>query len=240
MSDERRDLAAAGALGTLDASDSAALTAEVKRDPVLAAELDDYRATVSMLEASVAREGPSHDLFAGILAEIDLQPADSAVERGDSGSRRWNWSRVLPAFAVGAAATAAVFAFALALDSGSGPGTADAVAVVAGTPDFEAVQGEARLYGSDQPGGVVRLELTAVPAAPDGSHYEVWVLRPAAGGAMEAVGVFDPSGAEVNLELGLPGAGDYVAVDISVEPDAGSPAHSGTSLAGGKFESETT
>ena len=95
------------------------------------------------------------------------------------------------------------------------------------------MRGEARLYGSTQPGGVVRLELADVPDAPDGSHYEVWVLRPSAGEAMEAVGVFDAGGAEVELELGLPGAGDYAAVDISVEPDAGPPEHSGTSLAGG-------
>jgi len=240
MSDERSDLAAAGALGALDASDSAELAVQVARDPMLGAQLDDYRATVSMLEASVAREGPSHDLFAGILAEIEPQPAASAVERSDGGTRRWSWSRALPAFAVGAAATAAVFAIALALDSPGSPGTADAVAAVAGTPDFAAVQGEARLYGSDQPGGVVRLDLADVPAAPDGSHYEVWVLRPAAGGAMEAVGVFDSDGSHVELELGLPGAGDYVAVDISVEPDAVSPDHSGTSLAGGTFERQTT
>ena len=147
---------------------------------------------------------------------------------------------MLPAFAVGAAATAAVFAIALALDSGSSPATPDAVAAVAGTADFASVQGEARLYGSAQPDGVVRLELTDVPAAPEGSHYEVWVLRPAVGDAMEAVGVFDASGSQVELELGLPGAGDYVAVDISVEPDAGSPEHSGTSLAGGTFERQTT
>ena len=241
MSDERRDLAAAEALGALDASDSAQLAAEVERDPTLGAELNDYRATVTLLEASFAREGPSHDLFAGILAQIGPQPAASAVERSDGGTRRWSWRRALPAFAVGAAATAAVFAIALALDAGSGgPGAADAVAAVAGTPDFAAVQGEARLYGSGQPGGVVRLELADVPAAPDGSHYEVWVLRPAAGGAMEAVGVFDSDGSQVELELGLPGAGEYVAVDISVEPDAGSPEHSGTSLAGGRFEPSTT
>ena len=66
------------------------------------------------------------------------------------------------------------------------------------------------------------------------------MLRPASGETMEAVGVFDPTTSEVELELGLPGAGEYVAVDISVEPDAGPPEHSGTSLAGGEFEPRTT
>ena len=237
MSDQLRDRLAGAALGALDPSVSAVLAAEVERDPSLAAELDGYRTPVAMLESTVARERPSHDLFAGIRAEIEPQPA-GRVEAGPE--RRWSWRLALPAFAVGAAAAAAVFAIALALDSGSSPGAPDAVAEVAGTPEFAGVRGEARLYGSAQPGGVVRLDLVDVPAAPDGSHYEVWVLRPSAGEAMEAVGVFDSSGSEVELELGLPGAGDYAAVDISVEPDAGSPEHSGTSLAGGTFERPTT
>lgn len=237
MSDQLRDRLAGAALGALDPSDSAELAAEVERDPTLAAELDGYRTTVAMLESTVARERPSHDLFASIRAEIEPQPA-GRVEAGPE--RRWSWRLALPAFAVGAAAAAAVFAIALALDSGSSPGAPDAVAEVAGTPEFAGVRGEARLYGSTQPGGVVRLDLVDVPAAPDGSHYEVWVLRPSAGDAMEAVGVFDSSGADVELELGLPGAGDYAAVDISLEPDAGSPEHSGTSLAGGTFERPTT
>ncbi len=237
MNDVHRDRLAGEALGALDASDSAELAAEVERDPVLAAELDDYRTTVAMLESTVARERPSHDLFAGILAEIEPQPAGRVAAEPE---RRWSWRFALPAFAVGAATAAAVFAIALALDSSSSPGAPDAVAEVAGTPEFVDVRGEARLYGSTQPGGVVRLELADVPEAPDGSHYEVWVLRPSAGEAMEAVGVFDSSGAEVELELGLPGAGDYAAVDISLEPDAGPAEHSGTSLAGGTFERPTT
>jgi anti-sigma-K factor RskA len=237
MSDQLRDRLAGAALGALDPSDSAELAAEVERDPTLAAELHGYRTTVAMLESTVARERPSHDLFAGIWAEIGPQLA-GRVEAGPE--RRWSWRLALPAFTVGAAAAAAVFAIALALDSGSSPGAPDAVAEVAGTPEFAGVRGEARLYGSAQPGGVVRLDLVDVPAAPDGSHYEVWVLRPSAGEAMEAVGVFDSSGSEVELELGLPGAGDYAAVDISLEPDAGPPEHSGTSLAGGTFERPTT
>jgi hypothetical protein len=133
-----------------------------------------------------------------------------------------------------------VFAIALAVDGGGTLGTPDAVAAVQGTPEFVGVHGEARLYQAGTPNGVLRLELADVPPPPAGEHYEVWVLRPSTGDVMEAVGVFNPTTSEVTLELGLPGAGDYVAVDISVEPDAGPPEHSGTSLAGGKFEAPTT
>ena len=237
MSDELRDLAASEALGGLTPDESARLASELERDPALGLELEEYRATVSALETHVAREAPSHDLFAGILAEIEPAAAP-APERAQRGS--WSWRRALPAFAIGAAAGAAVFAVALALGSASGLGTPDAVAAVSGTADFAGVHGEARIYRTSSEDGVLRLELAEVPAPAEGEHYEVWVLRPSTGDAMEAVGVFNPTSSDVSLELGLPGAGDYVAVDISIEPDAGSPEHSGTSLAGGKFEQPTT
>jgi hypothetical protein len=188
-----------------------------------------------VLEVRVAREAPSYDLFAGILAEVEPEASRPAAARPSR-----SWRRALPAFALGTVATAAVFAVALALGSSGGLGTPDATAAVRGTPEFVGVHGEARLYGSGTPDGVLRLELEDVPAAPEGEHYEVWVLRPSAGDVMEAVGVFDPTTPDVSLELGLPGAGDYIAVDISVGPDAGPPEHSDTSLAGGTFNRGTT
>jgi anti-sigma-K factor RskA len=237
MTDERRDLAAAEALGALPPDESAALRAEIERDPLLARELESYRATVSMLESAVAREVPSYDLLPGILA--DIQPERPRPAPAPS-ARAWSWRRAVPSFAIGAVATAAVFAIALALGSRDDLGPPDAVAAVRGAPEFASVHGEARLYGAGTSEGVLRLELADVPPPPEGEHYAVWVLRPSAGDAMEAVGVFDPTAPEVSLELGLPGAGDYVAVDISIEPDAGLPEHSGTSLAGGEFERGTT
>lgn len=237
MNDQFRDLAAAEALGGLTPDESARLGAETERDPTLALDLEEYRSTVSMLETHVAREAPSHDLFAGILAEIEpvATPAPARAQR-----TAWNWRRALPAFAIGAVATAAVFVVALALGSTSGLGTPDAVAAVSGTTEFAGVHGEARIYGTGSRDGVLRLELADVPTPAEGEHYEVWVLRPSTGETMEAVGVFNPTSSDVSLELSLPGAGHYVAVDISVEPDAGSPEHSGTSLAGGKFEPRST
>jgi hypothetical protein len=53
---------------------------------------------------------------------------------------------------------------------------------------------------------------------------------------MEAVGAFTPDGSRVHLKLGLPGAGKYEAVDVSVQADGGPAAHSGQSLAGGHFD----
>ena len=59
-------------------------------------------------------------------------------------------------------------------------------------------------------------------------------------GEMEAVGVFSPTDAAVELEFRLPGPGEYEAVDVSVEPDGGPAEHSGRSLAGGRFEQSTS
>ena len=94
--------------------------------------------------------------------------------------------------------------------------------------------GAAVLHGASSAGGTVHVSLDDVPAAPSGHHYEVWVLRQG-GTEMEAVGAFSPTSSHVELDLPLPGAGEYAAVDVSLEDDGGSPAHSDTSLAGGSF-----
>ena len=129
---------------------------------------------------------------------------------------------------------AAVALIAVVAFGGDGLGPADARAAIAGKSD-PAVTGEAVLYGSTADGGTVHVSLRDVPAAPSGHHYEVWVLRRDAGGEMEAVGSFTPTSDDVELDLPLPGPGDYAAVDVSVEENGGPPAHSDTSLAGGTF-----
>ena len=132
------------------------------------------------------------------------------------------------------AAVAAVIVIAILATGGNGLGPPDARAAIAGKSD-PAVTGEARLYGSTADGGTVQVKLRDVPPAPSGHHYEVWVLRRNGGGQMEAIGSFTPTSQTVELDLPLPGAGDYAAVDISVEQDGGSPLHSDTSLASGAF-----
>ena len=44
-------------------------------------------------------------------------------------------------------------------------------------PEFTGVHGEARIYGSAEASGVLRLELADVPQPRAGEHYEVWVLH---------------------------------------------------------------
>ena len=232
MTDETRDLLAGEALDALSREDAERLERELAADPSLARERDAYRATVASLDSGVAREQPPDGLFDRILGEIDegsvphAQPEPSPPTR-----RRRSW---VPRLALAGAAAALVVAVALAaLDGSDAP---DARADVAGTEEFPDVRGVAELFSPTTAGGSLVLELENLPPPPVGSHYEVWVLREEAGEAMEAVGSFTPTGGTAELDLPLPGPGDFQAVDVSVEPDGGSPAHSGVSLAGGSFE----
>ena len=115
---------------------------------------------------------------------------------------------------------------------GDGLGDPDARAAITSTDD-PTVSGEAELFADE---GKVLVTLTQVPRAPSGHHYEVWVL-PDGSDEMISVGTFDPdaSVSDVALELDLPGAGRYAAVDVSVEEDAGPSAHSDTSYGTGYF-----
>jgi hypothetical protein len=199
-----------------------------------------------MLEAGLAREEPPAGLFEQVLAQIEaesLAPESPAASEqvaetpvAARPSFRERARRFWPAFAAGAATAAAAAVLLLLLTGGGGLGSPDARAAVSGTTEFPGVSGEARLYRSTGDDGVLVVDLSDVPPPAPGEHYEVWVLRKEGGGAMEAVGTFAAGGTAVDLELPLPGPGDYEAVDVSVEPDGGPAAHSGRSLAGGKFE----
>ena len=248
MSVGDRDLAAAHALGALPPEENATVKDDLTRNAVLASEVEEYRAVVETLDSGLARETPPPGLFDAVLSRIEAersaeQPASSSVELSQPvvARRRRIFRpdgrrRLVAPFAAGFAVAVAIIAIAVAVSSGTTAGTLDARAAVRGTPDFSGVHGDARLYSTTTQDGVLVLELDDVPSPAVGKHYEVWVLRQSSGGAMEAVGAFTPNGSRVRLKLGLPGAGNYEAVDVSVEPDGGSASHSGLSLAGGRFE----
>ena len=188
---------------------------------------EEDQATIAFVEQSLPRVVPPADMFDRILAEI--RPEATVVPLRPRAHRRV----VVPV--VGAlAAVAAVVLIAVVALGGNDLGTPDARAAISGKSD-PAVTGEAKLFGVSADGGTVRISLREVPAAPSGHHYEVWVLREEGGGEMESVGVFTPTLSDVELDLSLPGPGNYAAVDISVEEDDGPAGHSDTSLAGGTF-----
>jgi anti-sigma-K factor RskA len=232
-----RNLLAARALGALPPEESARVDRAVAENAGLALELEEHRQTVSVLEGSVAREVPTPGLFERILAEVE--PARHAPAARAEDSPRWwrrGWRLTPPRLVLaGAAAVLLGVLVGVLVTRDGGLGTPAAEATLAGEGS-DGVKGEALLYGPDRPAGTLVVKLDGVPAPPEGRHYEVWVLRKGSE-AMEAVGSFSPSGRDVELDLPLPGPGDYRAVDVSLEEDGGPAAHSGHSLAGGRFTS---
>lgn len=183
--------------------------------------------TIALVEQSLPRVTPPADLFDRVLAEV--KPEAIVIPFAPRPRRRLGL-----AVATGVAAAAATILVAVLIFRSGDGAPVDGRAAIAGKSD-PAVTGEAVLHGSTAAGGTLHVSLRDVPPAPDGHHYEVWVLRRGVT-EMEAVGVFDPTSTYVELDLPLPGPGDYAAVDVSVEDNGGSPAHSDTSLAGGVFD----
>jgi anti-sigma-K factor RskA len=168
----------------------------------------------AVLEQGVARETPPPRLLQRILEEA-------------SPPRRQR-RRPRVALAAAALATAAAAVLLALVQIGSEPPDAEARLAA------RALDGSAVVYGTEGAGGTLVVDLRRAAAPPAGHHYAVWVLRRGAE-RMEAVGTFVPRGRSIRLELPLPGAGDYTAVDVSLEEDGGPPSHSGTSVVTGVF-----
>ena len=81
MNDADRDLLAGEALGVLSREEERHVAELVTKDRGTAKELERHRATVTALEAEIARKRPSADLFDRILAEGQPAPAQPAAAR---------------------------------------------------------------------------------------------------------------------------------------------------------------
>lgn len=185
--------------------------------------------TLAALARALPRVAAPDDLFAQIVAATE--PAEPLAAPTPLRARR---PRLGVTFAAAALAAAAAVAITIGVRSGSGLGTPTASAPVTAHLASTRVEGRAQLFRSTAPNGVLRLRLDDVPAPPQGSHYEVWVLRRGST-QMTAVGSFTPAKPKVSLSLPLPAAGAYAAVDISVQKNDGPPEHSNVSLAGASF-----
>lgn len=187
----------------------------------------DEERTMTSLGRALPRVGPpSDDLFARIVSATAPELLSAPVPF----RRRPRLGMTLVAASLAAAAAVAI---TVGVQSRSHLGTPAASAPVA-AHQASAVHGRAELFHPTTANGVLRLNLQGVPAPPQGSHYEVWVL-PRGSTQMTAVGSFTPAKRTVTLSLPLPAAGTYAAVDISVQKNNGPAAHSGVSLAGASF-----
>jgi anti-sigma-K factor RskA len=186
----------------------------------------DENEVFARLETALPRSAPPEDLFDRILAEV--QPEAKVVPLRP----RRQWASGWTMGAVVAAAAVLVVSIGVVL-RGSPESPASRATLEAKT-DAD-VTGEAALFAPDTENGRLEVTLRGVPASPTGHHYEVWVL-PEGSDEMISVGTFHTEVTrDVTLDFGLPSAGSFAAVDVSVEEDDGPAEHSDTSLATGYF-----
>ena len=224
-------------LGELPPEERAAFEAELERDPALRTEVERLAPVVSRLEAmEPATWEPLPE-----LPPLALPPA-AAPARERERRAAW-WRRPLSLRPLPAAALAVVL---LALGIAAGilaGGRADEGAVSAGRVvtlvpvepgQDDGAEGTATLAGN---GDQAIVKLRGLPPSEPGQFYELWLLNTV--DDMVALGSFSvPASGELDVTVPLPAdAGRFAALDLSLEPDDGDPAHSTISVLRAPLES---
>lgn len=229
--DEAHDLLGAYALDAVDDAEREAIAAHVEQCPECWDELAREYEALALLTPAIPteRDIAGWEALRGRLART-VEPSSPAAVIP--------FPRRVARLGAAAAAIAACSVLAtLAITGPSGGEEPRVTAPIVPAAPSAQLAGSVKVFSPDVPTGHVRITLENVPDAPPGHHYEVWVLRPGADTEMEAIGAFTPHDGRAELTLSLPGPGDYVALDISVQENGGPPEHSGTSLAGATLSS---
>jgi anti-sigma-K factor RskA len=210
-------------LGELSPEELARFEAELRTDPELAAEVERLRPTVARLTTL--------DPSAWELDAVDVPPLPP-LETAPPAPARW-WQRALvvrPAVA----ATVAVALVALGVAAGvllGGDGDGDAggreVTLAPVEPLGAGASGTASFTAS---GDRATVNVSGLPPSRDGEFYELWLLN--SPDDLVSLGSFRvPASGEVEVSVPIPGdPGAFSALDISVEPPDGNPAHSSESV----------
>jgi len=228
--DELRELLAAYAVAAVSAEERAIVEAHLTGCEECLGELAGQLAALAALTSDV-RLPPDPASWEAVRARIEVDAEPATPARVASLPRR-----ALPRLVGGAAIVACAVAVTLVVTH-NGAGSAQMTAPIVSAEPATALAGSVKLFDPGSNSGHVVVDLRNVPAAPAGHHYEVWVKRSGQGAEMEAIGAFMPEDGRASLSLGLPGPGEYVALDISIQEDAGPPEHSGASLGGATLSS---
>jgi anti-sigma-K factor RskA len=215
-------------LGELSDTERARFEAELSADPELAAEVERLRPVITGLEAlEPATWQPVGDV-------PPLPPLATGADEAPAPPRtRW-WQRPLVLRPFPAAALAAVL-LALGVTGGAlladgGDDGASGGRVIALAP-VEPLGGQATGTASFAATGErATVHLTGLPPSEDGEFYELWLLN--APDDLVSLGSFTvPASGEVDVTVPVPGdPGAFKALDVSVEPADGDPAHSARSV----------
>jgi len=215
-------------LGELDAAERKAFEAELARDPALAAEVERLRPIVSRLESLDAAgwDPPEAPALATLPRELPEPPAP-APDR----PAWWRRALVLRPLAAGALALVLLalgVGAGLLLGDGDDAGVSGQVVALAPVePLGGAASGTATISTQD---GRANVQVRGLKPSADGDFYELWLLN--SPDDLVSLGSFRvPASGEVDVSVPLPGnPDDFAALDVSVEPPDGNPAHSSRSV----------
>jgi anti-sigma-K factor RskA len=228
--------------GEMDQTERAAFEQRIAADPGLATEVEAMARVTGRLVSLPAEAWNPPEPPALDRAVFSGSSADPAARTRRGGPRRaWSfggfaWPRLL---AGGLAAAALFLGGALvgtSLDGeGPGPATTERLALSGIGPEAPAgAAGEVSLVssGSDQ----LRLSVSGLKETGPREFYELWLLG--SDGELVSLGSFrvDPGGSS-EIEVPVPVDPDrYRYYDVSIQPENGSPDHSGRSVLRGLTE----
>ena len=182
------------------------------------------------MQQDLPRVAPRADLFDEIAAALPSRAQEPTATPAPVARVRW-WLRRPLAVPAGMALAALVAALVIALAVSGGPSPDASAPIVA--HGANGVSGRADLFDPSSPDGRLVVHLKGLAVAPAGDHYTIWVLR---AGVREMTPVASiVSADDARLDLPLPGPGPYTALDISLQRNDASAAHSGTSVGGATF-----
>ena len=217
-------------LGELDPAERAAFEAELREDPQLRAETERLAPVIARLEGL---EPAAWEQLPPLPALPPLPVDDEAPATRPARTPWWRRSfalRPLPAAALASVLLALGVAGGLLFGGGDGDGGVSAGDVVVLAPlegQDAGAEGTATLASAEDRATV---RLRGLPPSEPGQFYELWLLNTV--DDMVAIGSFSvPESGEIDVTVPLPGdAGRFAALDLSVEPDDGDPAHSSVSV----------
>jgi anti-sigma-K factor RskA len=215
-------------LGELEGAERQRFEAELARDPALAAEAERLRPVITRLE--------SLDPSAWELPEAPPLPRIAPPASAAAPERRPAWWRRALVVRPLAAATLAVVLLALGvgagllLGGGGGDDGADGGRVIALDP-VEPLGGDASGTATiSAKDGRATVKVRGLEPSAQGDFYELWLLN--SPDDLVSLGSFRvPASGAVDVSVPLPANPDaFAALDVSVEPPDGNPAHSSRSV----------